>query len=290
MVCAIVVPVVYSLTFLSDVSRTDSGYHSQPMPSKPDPPRRDAVLSQSTSIESLPVVTPSNDAEGDNVEPLFVNSHREFDEMIRDMLPHFEGRETEQNWIPREKSIITLRRLTKGNAPHDFHHHFIPAIKTLLDGILKTVNSLRTTLSSIGANLVQDIARTCGPAIDSMVEILLQNMIKICGALKKITAQNGNATVDAIIGNVSYNTRIIQHLYSASQDKNTQPRLYVTGWIKTIIARHGKHKTSIENSGGLDLIEKCIKKGLGDANPGVRENMRSTFWVFAKVWPGKADG
>ncbi|EEH17822.2 hypothetical protein PABG_00385 [Paracoccidioides brasiliensis Pb03] len=256
-----------------------------------DPPRRDAVLSHSASIESFSAVTGNPEiVEAETIEPLYINSHRELDEIIREMLPHFEGRESEQNWIPREKSVLKLRRITKGNAPHDFEQNYLAGIKSLLDGILKSSNSLRTTLSAAGCCLIQDIARVNGPAIDPMVEVLLLNMIKVCGGLKKISAQNGNLTVDAIIGNVSYTSRIVQHLWGACQDKNVQPRLFVTGWIQTLITKHSGIKGSIEHSGGADVLEKCVKKGLADPNPGVRENMRSTFWTFARLWPERAEG
>ncbi|OJD15856.1 hypothetical protein AJ78_03909 [Emergomyces pasteurianus Ep9510] len=260
-------------------------------PPRVDPPRRDAVLSHSGSIESFPAITGNPEiVEAETIEPLYLNSYRELDEMFREMLPHFEGRESEQNWILREKSVLKLRRITKGNAPTDFQQNYLAGIKSLLDGILKTVNSLRTTLSATGCSLIQDIARASGPAIDPMVEVLLQNMIKVCASLKKISAQNGNLTVDAILGNVSYTSRIVQHLWLACQDKNVQPRLFVTGWIQTLIMKHGGHKGLIEHSGGVDIIEKCIRKGLGDANPGVRENMRSTFWTFARIWADRAEG
>lgn len=208
--------------------------------------------------------------------------------MVRNMLPHFEGRETEQNWIHRDKSILTLRRLTRGNAPQAYSQHYIAGIKSLLDGILKVVNSLRTTLSTSGCLLIQDIARTCGPAIDHMVEILMQNLIKLCAGMKKISAQNGNVTVDVVIEHVSYTPRIMQHLWFACQDKNVQPRLYATGWLKTLIKKQARHRSSVEHGGGLELLEKCIRKGLSDANPGVREGMRGTFWTFHQVWPDRA--
>ncbi|KAL1955565.1 hypothetical protein VTO42DRAFT_8444 [Malbranchea cinnamomea] len=274
----------------SNHSRNDTSFQSQVLPTKAEPLRKEPQsLLHSASNESFSVPT-TDTADSDVVEPLYINSQRELDDVVRDMVPHFEGKESEHNWIPREKSVIKLRRITKGNAPHDYQHVFLSHIKTLLDGILKAVNSLRTTLSSAGCNLIQDIARTCGPGIDNMVEILLQQLIKLCGSLKKITAQTGNVTVDVVLGNVSYTSRIMQHLWLACQDKNVQPRLFVTGWIRTIIIRHSSHKSSIEHGGGLELIEKCIKKGLGDANPGVRENMRGTFWIFARVWPERADG
>lgn len=205
------------------------------------------------------------------------------------MSPHFEGRETEHNWVPREKSIETLRKLVRGNAPQSYSQHFIAGIKTLLDGILKVVNSLRTTLSTAGCLLVQEIAKICGPGIDHMVEILLQNMIKLCAGMKKISAQNANLTVDAIIQNVTYVPRILQHVWFACQDKNVQPRQYATGWLKTLLTKQARHKNSIEHGGGLDVVEKCIKRCLGDANPGVRESMRGTFWTFHQIWPDRAE-
>ncbi|KAI1945508.1 suppressor of tub2 mutation [Ophidiomyces ophidiicola] len=272
---------------VQNMPNIDSSFDSAPK-HQSDPPGKEPHLLHTTSTESLPTANPVT-ADGEFVEPIYVNSHREFEDMIREMLPHFEGRESEQNWLLREKSAVTLRRLTKGNAPHDYEQYYIPAIKSLLDGILKIANSLRTTLSAIGCYLLQDIARTCGPAIDPMVEILLQNLIKLTAALKKITAQHGNTTVDAVIGNVSFTSRIVQHIWAACQDKNVQPRQFAAGWIRTILARHGKHKGLIEHSGGLELIEKCIKRGLGDPNPGVREGMRGTFWAFFKVWPSRAD-
>jgi CLIP-associating protein 1/2 len=250
-------------------------------------PARPATLSHSASID-FSAASAAETADPERIEPLDVISNREIDEMLREMLPLFEGRESEQNWMAREKAMLKLRRLTRGNAPHAFSQHYLAAIKTLLDGILKVVNSLRTTVSTSGCLLTQEIARTCGPGIDHMVEILLQNLIKLCAGMKKISAQNGNATVDVIIGNVSYTARILQHLWFACQDKNVQPRLYATGWLKTLINKHARHRGSIEHSGGLELLEKCIKKGLSDANPSVREGMRGTFWTFYGVWPERA--
>ncbi|KAJ5158363.1 uncharacterized protein N7500_008014 [Penicillium coprophilum] len=225
----------------------------------------------------------------DGLEPFDVASARDVDDLVREMLPWFEGKESEENWSKREKNVILFRRLTRGNAPHDFSQTYINAVKTLLDGILKVVNSLRTTMSSNGSLLIQDIARTCGPRIDPMVEIIMQNLLKLCSALKKIAAQNGNVTVEVVIRNVSFSARLLQHVTFATQDKNVAVRLFATGWLKALIIRQAHHKSAVEHGGGLDLIEKSITKGLGDANPGVREATRSTFWTFYGVWPERAN-
>lgn len=223
------------------------------------------------------------------VEPAYVNTHRELEDIFRDMHPFFEGKESEQNWLKREQSCTKLRKLNAGNAPADFHDNWLVGIKGLLDGILKAVNSLRTSLSKEGCSVVQEIARQAGPGLDPMVEILLQNLIKLCGGTKKIASQAGETTVDVIISKVSYNVRIMQHIWLACQDKNVQPRTYAAGWLKTLLRKESHHKNHVEHTGGLEIIEKCIKKGLADANPGVREKMRGTYWAFAQMWPMRAD-
>lgn len=225
----------------------------------------------------------------EQVDPSYVNTQRELDDTFKQMHQYFEGKESEANWSKREESCTKIRRLNAGNAPSDFRDAFLAGIKGMLDGILKAVNSLRTSLSKEGCSAVQELARTVGPGLDPMVELLLQNLIKLCGGTKKISSQQGNVTVDIIISNVSYNVRILQHIWLACQDKNFQPRVYASGWLKTLLKKEINHKSHLEHTGGLDLIEKCINKGLRDANPGVRENMRSAYWAFALMWPSKAE-
>ncbi|KAH6659791.1 HEAT repeat-containing protein [Truncatella angustata] len=241
-----------------------------------------------SSLHSERPKTPAPEEKPDPVEPTYVNTSRELDEIFREMHAWFEGRETEQNWLKREQSTTKLRRLIAGNAS-DFADVFLQGCKALLDGIIKAVTSLRTSLSKEGCFLVQDIANAFGPGMDPMVELLMQTFIKLAAATKKIASQQANTTVDTIIGRTTYNARIMQHMWGACQDKNVQPRTYAADWLKTLINKESHHKSHIEHAGGLDLLEKCIKKGLGDANPGVRERMRGTYWLFATVWPAQAE-
>ncbi|RMX74356.1 hypothetical protein D0869_12680 [Hortaea werneckii] len=222
------------------------------------------------------------------MDPIYAHSQRELEETFREMLPYFEGKETEENWMLRDKSTLKLRRFLKGNAPNDYHMAFMLGIKQLMDGILKVANSLRTTMSTNGSQLVQELARTLGPAFDPHGEIVLQNFIKMSAATKPISASNGRATADAVFQNCSYNARMMQHLWSAAQDKNAQTRQNVPEWLKTILRRQTAYKSGFESSGGLELAEKCIKKGLDDPKPAVKEGMRGAFWVFSTGWPQKA--
>lgn len=246
----------------------------------------------SASVSSMSTerpITPMVDSKPEQVDPMYVNTVRELEDIFREMNMHFEGRETEQNWLKREESMTKLRKLMAGNAATDFGDHFLAGLRALLDGILKAVNSLRTSLSKEGCSLVQELAHTYGPGMDPMVEILMQNFIKLSAATKKIASQQANLTIDAIVSKVTFNARILQHIWGACQDKNVQPRTYATGWLKTVLNKEAHHKSHVEHAGGLDVVEKCIKKGLADANPGVREGMRATYWTFARIWPARAE-
>ena len=258
---------------------------------EPEPVASRPVLTNSvSSMSAIRPTTPSlGETKADAVDPSYVNTRGELDEIFKEMHQWFEGKESEANWFKREQSCTKLRRLLVGNGMSDFHDNFIAGVRALLDGILKAVNSLRTSLCKEGCALVQEVARAAGTAIDPMVEILLQNLIKLCGGTKKIASQLGNVTVDIIVGKATYSTRIMQHIWSACQDKNVQPRTYATGWLKTVLKKELHHKHHVEHSGGLDLIEKCVKKGLSDANPSVRECMRSTYWAFSAIWPNRAE-
>lgn len=256
-------------------------------PPPPPPPSRPIPTSRAESLQPdigfADEVAPP--AEVVSMDPLHIYTSRELEDVFRAMAPAFEGKESEANWLARDKGATKLRRILKGNAPSEFHAVFVAGIKSMLDGILKVANTLRTTMSTNGCLLVQDLAKTLGSAIDPWVEILLQNFIKMCGATKNIAAQNGNATVEVILSHVSYSARLLHHVSYSSQDKNVQPRTFSASWVKSLIR---KHKAQIEHSGGLDTLEKIIKKSVADANPKVREAYRSTYWTFALVWPQKA--
>ena len=232
---------------------------------------------------------PPSQQDTSSIEPLYFSSLRDLEDTFRAMHPHFEGRESEGNWMARDSSVMRLRRYLKGNAASDYHTPFTNNVRQMLDGILKVANSLRTTMSTNGCHLVQELARTLGSAVDPMVELLMQNMMKMCSATKNISAQNGNATIDILLNYVSYNLRLVQHLWNAVQDKNVQPRQFAAGWMKTLMRRQAQNKSQFEHSGGLEILDKCIRKGLADANPKVRETMRGAFWVFTHIWEERGE-
>ena len=268
-----------------------------PTGGRPETPAEAAPASRpapslTTSLSSMSLterpVTPTTDPQAEAIEPQYVNTNRELDEVFRDMAWFFEGKESEQNWMKREQSMVTLRRLNAGNAD-EFQETFLAGLKGMLDGIIKAMTSLRTSLSKEGCGLIHDVAISFGPAMDPMIELLMQTLIKLSAGTKKLSSQLADRTLDTVISHVTYTPRLMVHVSSAVSDKNVQPRMYATGWLKTIIRKESNHKSHVEHSGGVDAMEKSIKKGLGDANPSVREKMRSTYWAFYGVWPARAN-
>ncbi|KAL8712011.1 MAG: hypothetical protein Q9220_003707 [cf. Caloplaca sp. 1 TL-2023] len=216
-------------------------------------------------------------------------SRHDLEDAFNAMRPHFEDKETEQNWQLREKDITKLRRITVGNAPTDLKDFYAIGIKSLLEGIIKVVNSLRTTLSANGCDLLQDMAKAKVSTLDSMAEIALPPLVKLCSSTKKIAAAKADATVGIIIAHISYSIFLMRLIWSACDDKNVQPRKFATGWLKILILKHRDNKSVFEKGEGLLLFEKCLKKGLGDMNPEVRKEMRPTYWAFIRLWPERSE-
>lgn len=259
-----------------------------------DPPRPASRPGLSASVSSMSTfierpITPMPDTRTDTVEPSYLNTTREIDDMFTEMHRFFEGNESEHNWRDREKSIKKLRRFMAGNALSDFYEPFLGGLRGLLDGIIKAIASLRTSLSKEGCALVQDIAVNYGSGMDPMVERLMQTFVKLSGSTKKIASQQANVCIDTIIGRVTYTNRIMTHITDACGDSNVQRRVYATEWLKTLLKKEAHHKTHLEHNGGLDIIENLMKKALGDAKPEVREKMRATFWTYYGIWPARAE-
>ena len=107
---------------------------------------------------------------------------------------------------------------------------------------------------------------------------------------KKIIAQQSQATITLIISNTSAQPRVLLPLlWNMTQDKAVQVRQYGINHMKTFLEVNGaRAKHLIESGGGLDHIDKSIKKSLSDPNPGVKEVARQVFWLYHAVWKDKA--
>ncbi|KAA1466154.1 hypothetical protein DENSPDRAFT_862277 [Dentipellis sp. KUC8613] len=237
-----------------------------------------------TNVTSPPPV-PSES--GTDVQPYYVTSSRDLENEFADMFKPFEGKETEHNWAARERAIIRVRGMLKGDVHVRYTETFLAHLKQIADASLKTLASLRTIVSTNTCALYNELAVALGPAMDPICETLYINLLRMANFTKKIAASSSQATVDIIITNTSATARtLLPLLWNTLQDKTPQARQYVVDHLKLYVELHAtRAKSNIESTGMLDTLDKSVRKAIGDANAGVRQSARSLFWAYHGVWP-----
>lgn len=159
-----------------------------------------------------------------------------------------------------------------------------------LTDILRQLASLRTTVSCNTCSLYSELTMALGHALDPFCETLLTPLLRMASFTKKIVAQQSQSVVTTILTYTSPQPRMsLQLLSNTLQEKTVQARAFVIAHIKNYVEVHGtRSKSAIDSSGGAEILEKCMKRALADANVGVRENARVCFWVFESVWHERA--
>ncbi|WWC88149.1 uncharacterized protein L201_003054 [Kwoniella dendrophila CBS 6074] len=255
-------------------------------------PKEDQYVNGKPSVTASSSI-PNSSGTGDEVDVVYLASPHDVSNELAAMLPHFEGKETEHNWAPREKAVVRIRGMLRGGVWPKFNEAFIQGLKNgILEGVLKTIVSLRTTVAQQSCYLMKELAETLGPSFDQFVEHLLPILAKMAGYTKKIIADRSQACVSAIIIHTHVHSRLfIAHIAAGVSDKNVQTRHYSTGHLKTFLDIHGnKSKHTIETTPGLsEQLEGSVKKSLADVNPGVRDLARQAFWSYYSIWKQKAE-
>ncbi|KZT33731.1 hypothetical protein SISSUDRAFT_992747, partial [Sistotremastrum suecicum HHB10207 ss-3] len=230
----------------------------------------------------------------DSVSAIYIASAKDLEHEFQQMAPFFEasynGKETEQNWADRERSIVRIRGMLAGDVHVRYRDVFLAGLKSSLEKTLKTLTSLRTTVSSQTCSLYSELAVHLGTSMDAFLDVLLNPLLRMSALTKKITAAQSQASVTALISNTSASPKHWTHfLFEMMQERGIQARAYGIGHVKTYLSVHGaKSKHLIESSGGLDNLDKAIRKALSDTNPAVRDSARDCFWVYDGIWREKA--
>ena len=126
-----------------------------------------------------------------------------------------------------------------------------------------------------------------GPALDPLLEPLLSHCLSMAGQTKKLVATASQSAATSLITNSAYHLKTIQLLWTGMNDKIVLARTFISAHLITFIKIHGAKKSFalVDSSGGVDLLELCIKKGLVDPNPIVKENIRAAYWASSEIWP-----
>ncbi|KAF8138205.1 clasp N terminal-domain-containing protein [Boletus edulis] len=241
--------------------------------------------SRTATVASPPLPQPSSET-ASTVEPAFIASARDLENEFAAMVKAFE-----HNWTPRERCIQRVRGMLRGDIHTRYPDVFFQCLKDgFIQASLKALASLRTTVSANTCSMYTELATALGTGIDPFCETIFTNLLRMAGFTKKIAAQQSQQALSSFIQHASAHPRILLPLlWNTLQEKTVQSRTYVVSHIKAYIEVHGhRSKSYIEAAGGLELLEKSVKKALGDPNPAVRESARGTFWVFDSVWHDRA--
>ncbi|KAF6762767.1 clasp N terminal-domain-containing protein [Ephemerocybe angulata] len=234
--------------------------------------------------------TPST-SDSPDVQPAYIASTRDLESEFAAMAKPFEGKESEHNWAARDAAVQRVRGMIKGDVHSRYAETFHACLKEgFIQWSLKTLASLRTTVAMNTCSLYSEMTKALGTGLDPYCDLLLTNLLKMAAFTKKITAQQSQVCVVDIMTHTSAPSRVVLPLlWTTLQEKTVQARAFVVGHFKAYLELHGaRSRNAIEGSGGLEILEKSIKKALADPNPAVKESSRAMFWTFDTIWHDSA--
>lgn len=203
------------------------------------------------------------------------------------MIELFKGKETEQNWQKREATLKWFKDTFLGQNVLDYEHVVDHNGKFFVDAMLQSASSLRTSLCLSGLNVMGSFIKAYSTRIiDSVAEQIFNGMVKASYQSKKMISIEVSNVFSFLFEKTSHGTRLIPQISALIDDKNVHLRENCIQNL-TIILKRAK-KEHIEKSGHLPLVEKCLDKGLSDAQPHIREKHRDLFFLYQNIWPNKA--
>ncbi|SCV72125.1 BQ2448_4819 [Microbotryum intermedium] len=254
-------------------------------------PPTGAALAASLPSTAFPSDPSSVHAPPAEIPPVYMASDRDVLHEFEGMKVSFEGKETEFNWIERDKSVARIRGMIKGNAPRDYLESLLVGLKGVLEGIMKTASSLRTTVAVSALSLISELASALKHSLDIyFLDHLMAHCLTMAGGTKKLVATASQASVTSLITHIAYHHKMLQLLWLAMNDKIVSARNFAAAHVMMFVELHAvRSKHAIEHTNGLDELEKCVKKGLQDSSLVVKETMRKVFWKLKEIWPRLGD-
>ncbi|KAJ1808198.1 suppressor of tub2 mutation, partial [Coemansia sp. RSA 2598] len=197
----------------------------------------------------------------------------------------FSGRETEDNWIHRDRAVSLYRGIVWGNAAIEFHEDLVANLKEHIFEILKAVISLRTSMSANAMGLCEDIATRLGPYAAVLFDPISDALLKQCAQTKKIGAQRAANSLEVVFRHFPLRAKSVEMLKLRMTEKSAVLRLAMVTTCTGILRSHGHHLDSTDRRSTeiLSSVGEVIKVGIVDAQPSVRESSRELFWELHMV-------
>ncbi|KAJ9103654.1 hypothetical protein QFC19_004229 [Naganishia cerealis] len=234
-----------------------------------------------------------------DVPPVHIMTERDLEKEFTNILPPFEGKETEHNWQAREAGIMRVRGMVQSGVHKQFPATFTACLRQdFWQESIKGLLTLRTTLSMATSALYAETAQVFGETFDPLMDTLLPHLTKLSGSTKKLVADASQKTVRTFIDYAACHPRtFLPFLASGLSERTVQSRQYFMEHIRHFLTTHTRRSSNTKNAieqaitpmgPGLQVVVEMLKRGLQDANPVVKETARATFVVFHLEWPKHA--
>ncbi|KAJ1965732.1 suppressor of tub2 mutation [Dipsacomyces acuminosporus] len=192
----------------------------------------------------------------------------------------FGGKETEDNWVQRERAINLYRGIVWGNSAIEFCNELTLHFKESMHEIFATVNSLRTSLSGNSMLLCEDVALRLGPHAIPLFDTISDVLLKQCAQTKKLSAQKAARSLEVVFQHFPLRPKSVDLLRQRISDKSPVLRQAVVAVCTATLRHHGPGLDPSDRrcSEIFALVCDIAKSGLVDALPEVRRVSRELFW------------
>ncbi|KAJ2479848.1 suppressor of tub2 mutation [Coemansia sp. RSA 2320] len=197
----------------------------------------------------------------------------------------FAGRETEDNWVQRERAINLYRGMVWGNAAIEHTEDLVGCLKEGMLDVFKVVNSLRTSLSAIAMCLCEDVAMRLGPHAGSLFDTIVDVLVRQCTQTKKLSAQRAAKSLEVVFHYFPLRPKAVDSLRARMADKSAILRQAVVATCTGILRSHGYYMAAVDRrfADVLVSISEVVNVGVTDAQPSVREAARELYWALYSV-------
>ncbi|KAG8911802.1 suppressor of tub2 mutation [Tulasnella sp. 418] len=202
----------------------------------------------------------------------------------------FTGKETEDNWNPRQQSVDIIRGMILTDVHVSFKKEFYGELKGgMLELTLSALSSLRTTLASKAAALYSELAVAMGASFDqALVGIVLPPLLNMGGSTKNIIATKTQGTALDILEHGSYQSGYVVNLLTTcyTGEKSVKKRIYALSHMETALPVHCAKAQGTAGMGQCGKsMEACISKGLSDSSKEAKDVSCRCFLLFEKLFP-----
>lgn len=108
----------------------------------------------------------------------------------------------------------------------------------------------------------------------------------MAGFTKRIVATAAQQSASAILSSVMFRHKFFDLLWQGMNEKTVASRQTMCEHLSTILDVHGNHRRhALEAHGGVEMLDKMLKKSLADQNKDVRAKAREAYFKVADIWP-----